>query len=277
MTLTFDTSHRATKGARRYQEDACVFARLHAAPEGDTTSGVDGAVPASVALAPLRFTSIGVVAVLADGMGGHVGGERASMTACTGFLDALSSIYGAAGDYLDVALSSANDAIRREVDAEPNLQGMGCTLVGAVVDPGGLRWVSVGDSRLFLFRKGELYQLNEDHSLAPLLDQLVEQGEMTREQAMIHPRRHHLRSALTGEAIELIDLARERVTLLVDDCIVLASDGIDTLEPDEIADLIEANRAQGAEAIATGLIDKVDQAARPGQDNTTVMAVVVQA
>lgn len=271
MTLTFDTSHRATKGARRYQEDACVFARLHALPVVAAPAGPT-APPVSAALA-----SVGVVAVLADGMGGHVGGEKASTTACSGFLEALSSISGEAGDYLDVALSSANEAIRREVDAEPGLHGMGCTLVGVVVDPVGMRWVSVGDSRLFLFRQGELYQLNEDHSLAPMLDQLVERGEMTREQALKHPRRHHLRSALTGDPIELVDLARERVGLEVDDCIILASDGIDTLEPDEIADLIEANKGRGAEAIACAMIDAVDEAARPGQDNTTVMAVVVQA
>ena len=142
---------------------------------------------------------------------------------------------------------------------------MGCTLVGVVVDPVGLRWVSVGDSRLFLFRKGELYQLNEDHSLAPMLDQLVEQGEMTREQALNHPRRHHLRSALTGEPIELIDLARERVGLHADDCIILASDGLDTLEPDEIADLIEAQpaRRRGSRS-RQSLIDSVDRAGRPG-------------
>ena len=274
MTLTFDTSHRATKGARRYQEDACVFARLHAVPVDAAPKVITSAEapPVTAALA-----SVGVVAVLADGMGGHVGGEKASSTACNGFLEALSSMSGEAGDYLDVALSSANEAIRREVDAEPGLHGMGCTLVGVVVDPVGMRWVSVGDSRLFLFRKGELYQLNEDHSLAPMLDQLVERGEMTREQALKHPRRHHLRSALTGDPIELVDLARERVGLQVDDCIILASDGIDTLEPDEIADLIEAHRRQGAEAIAAALIAKVDETGRPGQDNTTVMAVVVQA
>ena len=133
MTLTFDTSHRATKGARRYQEDACVFARLHALPVVAAPAGPT-APPVGAALA-----SVGVVAVLADGMGGHVGGEKASTTACSGFLEALSSISGEAGDYLDVALSSANEAIRREVDAEPGLHGMGCTLVGVVVDPVGMR------------------------------------------------------------------------------------------------------------------------------------------
>ena len=265
MTQTFDTSHRATKGARRYQEDACVFARLHVAPE----------VADAASSSPAALVDVGVVAVLADGMGGHVGGERASAAACRGFLDALSSISGEASDYLEAALSSANEAIRREIAVEPGLHGMGCTLVGVVVDPIGLRWVSVGDSRLLLFRAGELYQLNEDHSLGPMLDRLVEQGELSREEAQNHPRRHHLRSALTGEQIELVDLARERVELQTGDIIIVASDGLDTLTPDEIADLIDAHRGRGAEAVASALIDAVDGAARPGQDNTTVMAVAV--
>lgn len=274
MSLTFDTSHRATKGARRYQEDACEFAPLQGAaavlPDESDASTPDRPSPS------LSSSPSGVIAVLADGMGGHVGGERASTTACQGFLDALVSVPTAASDRLDVALASANEAIRREVAAEPSLHGMGCTLVGAVIDAVGLRWVSVGDSRLFLFRKGELYQLNEDHSLAPLLDQLVEQGEMTEEEALNHPRRHHLRSALTGDAIELVDLARDRVALESDDCIILASDGLDTLEPDTIADLIDTHRSLGAEAIASALIETVDRAGRPGQDNATVMAVVVR-
>ena len=151
------------------------------------------------------------------------------------------------------------------------------TLIGAVIDPIGLSlWISVGDSRLYLFRKGELYLLNEDHSLAPLLDELVRQGEMSEDDALQHPRRHHLRSALTGDAIELIDLARDRLRLQPDDCVLLASDGLDTLEPDVIADLIETNRARGADAIASALIDTIDIIGRPGQDNTTVMTVVVR-
>ena len=82
---------------------------------------------------------------------------------------------------------------------------------------------------------------------------------------------------MTGEPIALVDLARERVVLLAGDCVILASDGIDTLEPDAIADVIEANRGRGAEAIATALIATVDGQGRAGQDNTTVMAVVVRA
>lgn len=265
MTLSYDTSHRATRGARKYQEDACVFAALQLEPGNFERSA---AGPPSV--------QHGILAVLADGMGGHVGGERASTTACKGFVESISTQAGPASDHLDDALSSANEAIRRDVLAEPNLHGMGCTLIGVVIDAVGLRWISVGDSRLYLFRKGELYLLNEDHSLAPLLDELVRQGEMSEDDALNHPRRHHLRSALTGDAIELIDLARDRVRLQPEDCVLLASDGLDTLEPDVIADVIDTNRAQGAHAIATALIDTVDAIGRPGQDNTTVMTIVVR-
>lgn len=267
MSLRFDTSYCASQGARRYQEDACVFARLQ-------LRSVTPADP-SASTVPLAMAGAGVIAVLADGMGGHVGGERASTTACRGFLGALDAIGGDASDHLRDALVSANAAIRNEVVAEPALHGMGCTLIGAVVGLGGLRWVSVGDSRLFLFRRGELYQLNEDHSLAPLLDQLVSEGKMSEADAAAHPRRHHLRSALTGDAIDMVDLAAESVTLQIGDCIVLASDGIDTLPANAIADVIEANRARGADAVAAALIDTVDGIDRPGQDNTTVMAILV--
>lgn len=244
-----------------------MFARLPADGTGDSRS-IDHAPP--------HRSQEGIVAVLADGMGGHVGGERASTTACRGFVDALAARTADGEELLD-ALASANEAIRRETSSEPGLLGMGCTLIGATFGAHGLRWVSVGDSRLLLFRRGELYQLNEDHSLAPLLDQLAANGEMTREQALAHPRRHHLRSALTGESIELIDHANEAVALEAGDCVILASDGIDTLEPDRIADVIEQSRLNGAEAIAAALIATVDAAGHPTQDNTTVMAIVARA
>ena len=269
MRLTFDTNSHASQGARRYQEDACVFARLRmtSPPPADPMAPT----------VPMVTIDSGIVAVLADGMGGHVGGERASTLACRGFLDALSSRAQPAVEQLQAALDAANAAIRSEVLAEPHLNGMGCTLIGAVVRQDGLRWVSVGDSRLFLFRSGELFLLNEDHSLAPVLDQLAEQGELTRDQALNHPRRHHLRSALTGDEIELIDRPGESVALQSGDCVVLASDGIDTLEADAIADVIDRHRAGGAEAVAKALIGAVDGVERPGQDNTTVMAILVRA
>jgi protein phosphatase len=133
----------------------------------------------------------------------------------------------------------------------------------------------VGDSHLFLFRAGELFHLNENHSLAPVLDKLVEDGEMSREQALAHPRRHYLRSALTGEEIELVDLAPAAIELEAGDCVILASDGIDTLDADEIADIVASRAGEDAEAIVAALIDAVLAARQTYQDNTTVMVVRV--
>ena len=99
--------------------------------------------------------------------------------------------------------------------------------------PAGVEWVSVGDSPLFLLRRGEILLLNEDHSLAPEIDKLAAAGKMTWEDAKADPRRHFLRSALTGADIDLIDRSRRPLALEPGDVVILASDGIHTLsEPD---------------------------------------------
>ena len=92
---------------------------------------------------------------------------------------------------------------------------MGCTLIGAAFGPEGLDWISVGDSPLYLVRKGKIVRLNEDHSLAPEIDRMAEMGRMSEEQAKAHPRRHVLRSALIGAEIDLIDWSKAPVALEV--------------------------------------------------------------
>ena len=94
------------------------------------------------------------------------------------------------------------------VEENPALNGMGCTLVGTAFGPAGVEWVSVGDSPMFLVRRGEIFLLNEDHSLAPEIDKLAAAGKMSWEDAQADPRRHFLRSALTGAEIDLIDRSR---------------------------------------------------------------------
>jgi protein phosphatase len=209
-------------------------------------------------------------------MGGHVGGERASTLACNGFVEAYREDDGlTAEDRLVKALEKANEAIADEVRLEPALDGMGCTLVAASLDAGGLRWISVGDSHLFLYRRGELFLLNENHSLAPVLDRLAEEGQMSSQDALNHPRRHYLRSALTGEDIELVDLFAEGFPLKTGDWIILASDGIDTLPPEQITEIIERNAQHPAEKVATELVNATLAVDLPFQDNTTVMAISV--
>ena len=120
-----------------------------------------------------------------------------------------------------------------------------------------------------------MVRLNQDHSLSPLLDQLVAQGKMTREEAETDPRRHYLRSALTGEDLELVDLADTPLSLLPGDILIVASDGLLTLAEADVCRIVSANAANGPDAIADALLLAVDRAGAIHQDNTTVVAIEV--
>jgi hypothetical protein len=169
------------------------------------------------------------MAVLADGMGGHAGGALASGLACKFFVHAFGTSSGEVGARLSEALDLANAAIAHETAENPSLSGMGCTLIGVAFGPDGVEWVSVGDSPLYLVRGGEIVLLNEDHSLAPEIDKLAAAGRISWEAAMADPRRHVLRSALTGTEIEMVDRSRRSLALQPGDVVVLASDGIHTI------------------------------------------------
>jgi len=255
----FDFASRASKGARDYQEDASAFWP----PEGP---------PSGAARAPAA-NSTRLVAVLADGMGGHTGGALASRMVCESFISAYAGLNGSRSERLLESLRSANDAIAAEVHANPILSGMGSTLVAAVFADDGVEWVSVGDSPLLLFRQGEIAPLNEDHSLAPELDRLAAMGRMTAEEARADPRRHMLRSAVTGEDLDLVDVSRRPLTLEEGDYVILASDGLHTLQSSEIERVIAAYAKDGADAVAGALIREVEAHRDPHQDNTTVIAV----
>jgi PPM family protein phosphatase len=255
----FEHATRASKGARSYQEDAVA---VRAEPAGRGAGGDDR---------PALAESL--IAVLADGMGGHAGGAIASATACEAFVRAYAATAGDAASRLDEALHQANQAIAGGVTDNPELNGMGCTLVGTVFDPLGLQWVSVGDSPLFLVRGGRIALLNADHSLAPEIDKLAAAGKMSWEEARADPRRHYLRSAVTGAEIEMIDRSRAPVTLNTGDIIILASDGIQTLSQQTILEVVQRHADDGPDAVARALLAAVGAVGEPHQDNATVVVV----
>ena len=254
MPLKLSAAAAASQGARPYQEDTSAIWQPPVEVEGD---------------APL-------LAVVADGMGGHVSGEVASQLACQAFIDTFGASDGEIRDRLEQALTAANDAIANAIAARPELNGMGCTLVAAYFDAQGLWHVSVGDSLLLLLREEVLHGLNENHSFGAVLDQQAEAGLISPEDAQSNPRRNSLRSALTGERIALVDLPAEPYPIKAGDCVVLASDGLDTLNGHEIADLVVGNTANDAESIASVLLAAVDAHGLPNQDNTTVVALRVE-
>ncbi|MFM1813623.1 MAG: hypothetical protein RLZ98_318 [Pseudomonadota bacterium] len=234
-----------------------------ALPEVSTTKGEaegDGLGPAWL------------YAALADGMGGHTAGALASKMVCEAFISTAKT-GEPTDDRLVGGLEAANTAIAEIVAARPELSGMGSTLVASSFTSEGMSWVSVGDSPLYLWRRGEIALLNEDHSLAPALDQLAREGKITEAQARQDPRRHMLRSAITGEDLELVDVSRKPLQIEDGDYFILASDGIHTLEQDEIARVVTAFAPDGAVAVAEALIRAVSDMRAPHQDNTTVIAV----
>ena len=261
--MAFHYAGCASQGARNYQEDA---AALH--PAG----GEEIPIAEGQAGSAAEFTL-----ALADGMGGHAGGALASTLACRNYLAAMASSSGDLSTRLENALARANAAIADYVAEHPSLNGMGCTLVGAAFGPFGVAWVSVGDSPLYLVRLGKIELLNEDHSLAPELDKLAAAGKISRADARHDPRRHFLRSALTGSAPEMVDRPHRPLQLEPNDVIVLASDGIGTLEQHEILETVETHASAGPEGVAKALMGAVEAKGETYQDNTTIVVVVVGA
>lgn len=254
--MKFQVAIRASQGARSYQEDAAAI----------WVASDDG---------PGAADQTRLLAILADGMGGHAGGAIASDAVCASFEAQYIEQEGSARQRLKAALNAANGAIGGLVALQPQLRGMGSTLIGVAFHDAHASWVSVGDSPLYLYRRGEMARLNEDHSMAPVIDKLVASGRLTVEEAEDDPRRHMLRSAVVGEDLEMVDLVQVPWALQAGDVVVLASDGIHSIPDLEVARVIAAYRKDGAVATAEALIEAVCEARVPHQDNTTVIVVNV--
>lgn len=211
------------------------------------------------------------VLILADGMGGHVGGDTASGVVVRSIMGNYTESEGPVAERLRACVDLANDAVANEVDGNPRLSGMGTTLVVAVSSPRGLEWISVGDSPLWLYRAGRLRRLNADHSMAPILAHLVQTGELSAEEAAADKRRNGLRSAVCGGELVLIDVSSQPVALQPGDLVVLASDGIETLSVDELAEPLAEAPAKTLDALVTEILERVQAAKKPNQDNTTLM------
>jgi serine/threonine protein phosphatase PrpC len=209
--------------------------------------------------------------VLSDGMGGAVGGDVASrLITETVLAHANETPDVHPGRALKSCALAANEALAQAIDEDPELDGMGGTLVIVAVLEEGLIFFSIGDSPLWLVRSGALIRLNADHSVGGLLDAAVARGEMDAEQAAARRDRNALVSVLTGEPIDrmAIDETIDVVPMRSGDVLICASDGLDTLQADQI---LTAARGPSAAGVAQALLDAVEVAGRPRQDNTSVI------
>ena len=198
-----------------------------------------------------------LLAAVADGMGGHAGGEVASRTAVAAAVETD----GPPEDRVE----AANRAVMAAVLADPDLAGMGTTLTLAQFGPGGrLALGHVGDSRAYLLRGGRLDQITIDDNMA---QELVDQGEITKEEARNHPRSSWLTQALGFE--DKLEVKAGSIGLEAGDRVMLCSDGLHGELPDgEILSLLGSGAPSDA---VWGLIEAANLAG--GRDNITVMVV----
>jgi serine/threonine protein phosphatase PrpC len=206
--------------------------------------------------------------VVADGMGGHNGGEVASAIA----VDEMAKAEGIASvDDLIDAVQQANREIIDRSKLEPELRGMGTTLVAlvgmTVGDSQRLGLANVGDSRIYRAADKELVQITEDHTL---VEALVRDGRLTREEALTHPQRNIVTRALGIDEKALVDTWE--LAPVVGDRYLLASDGLfDELSPDQILEILQ--EVEDPSDAALRLVNDACEAG--GRDNVTVLVVDV--
>lgn len=231
-------------GDRKEQQDSCGFFTL-----GDYTIGV-----------------------LADGMGGHAGGREASQLVARSIKKFLDSA-DLASPTVDLlkATHHANLAIKNAINQTPELQGMGTTLISVLANRKGFWYLSVGDSPLFLYRDKKLQRINANHAYVEELKQQVLNKEITQEALESHSKKHAITSVLMGVDIPLIDNPQEFMSWQQDDYLILASDGIETLNEKEITKICQ--NSDDVKLCAQNLINAVDKKKQLRQDNCSIVVI----
>jgi len=211
---------------------------------------------------------------VADGMGGHHGGEIASHLAVE-TLEQLAKERVAneplTSEWFADAVQRANEALVQKAKDDPSLKGMGTTLCALALVQGdgyeAIGVVNVGDSRLYLMKDGELEQITEDHSLVATLER---QGRLTRAEAAVHPQRNIVTRALGIDSKVMVD--SWEIAPVVGDRYLLCSDGLFN-EVDDNRIAATMRRLADPSELARELVRLANEAG--GRDNITVVVVDV--
>lgn len=221
--------------------------------------------------------------VVADGMGGHAGGDLASATVIAELFELDDDTYagGETATLLADRIARANAELGRLITDDPKLEGMGTTVTAILRSRSNLALAHIGDSRGYLFRDDELIQITRDHSF---VQTLIDEGRITEEEAATHPHRSFVTRVLTGHEGDDPDVVVRNAR--VGDRYLLCSDGltgfvaIDTIrevlaardEPGVAADrLVQLSLRAGAPDNVTVVIaDAVD----PSSGSTTQPQIV---
>lgn len=219
-----------------------------------------------------QFTSpFGEVFIVADGMGGHLGGATAATTVVQGMQASLTALPECVpvADALSEACRRVNaDVYRQGNSGEPAVSGMGSTIVIAVLTMQGLVVGHVGDSRAYLFRDGCLQQITRDHTR---VQQYVDAHLMSEAEARNHPESSFLTRAI-GQKQEVEIEVQQPIPLRFGDGILLCSDGLSGYIDNPAIEASIRNHAANAKAVVSDLIRLALEAG--GEDNVTVQFIL---
>jgi serine/threonine protein phosphatase PrpC len=216
-----------------------------------------------------EFAYKGRLAIVADGMGGHQGGQEASRIAIETIQEVFAETTGGHPQSLLLAgFQAAHQRILRHADGHPELHGMGTTATAIVVVDKQLFYAHVGDSRLYLVRGGNIVRLTHDHSY---VGRLVDNGVISSAEAEIHPQRHILTAALGAGGEISPETPEQPMALQQGDVLVLCTDGLwGLLSENEIQSAV----ANGEPSEACQALIKMTKA-RGGPDNITLQVIRV--
>ena len=220
--------------------------------------------------AVLRNT--GILAVLADGMGGLSGGERVSQKIV---MEALTFGSTLQANQVPTALPGMVAGINRAVNQMLGPKGLytsGSTVVSALITGNALRWISVGDSRIYLYRDGQISQLSRDHDLLQDWMPDILEGKRSMAEALRDPNGRKLTSFIGMGELRHVDYNRTPIPLLPGDRVLLMSDGVyGTVSDAEMAAIL---RDCGSVQLAASHIgQRIMGAALPYQDNYTLIVL----
>ena len=212
-----------------------------------------------------------IACLVADGAGGHGGGDVAAAIARTSILEGFSSQPEISVSALRALLLVANQAVVARQSEGAKLADMRTTVVLAVIDlhSDKLMWAHCGDSRAYLFRNGKVLARTTDHSL---VQQMVATGMIDDEGARLHPKRNLLLSALGNSEGELEIAVSQPMKLLPGDVLLLCSDGVWEPVGDALFEQM-LTRAPSPRAWLQQLDESVRANAKPGHDNYTALTL----
>ncbi|MBA1392720.1 Stp1/IreP family PP2C-type Ser/Thr phosphatase [Lactobacillus sp. XV13L] len=211
------------------------------------------------------------MAIVCDGMGGHQGGDVASAMAVNHLGHSFSTTdffdCARAHKWLDVQLNTENETILKTADRFPDLNGMGTTIVLAIVFEDQALIAHLGDSRAYGYTDGKFIQLVEDHSL---VNELVKMGQITKQQAQNHPQKNIITQSLGVSST--INPEFRQIALNDNDIILLCTDGLTNSLSDPQIQQILATKDLSLKERCHKLINEANRLG--GGDNITVCLVL---